>query len=118
MSGNFLRKAKIADGQTITGAAVAHQLVTPSGTMTVEVSFTEGIETVCTALTIDIEGSLTNVNWFALASHTFTSAERTAKAAMFHIADKQIEYVRSNITTLTKTGANNVAVSISILSAA
>lgn len=114
---NFLRRAKIADGQTITGASVAHQLVTPSGTMTIEASFTEGAGTTCTGLVIDIEGSVTGNNYFALASHTFTSAERTAKCAMFHIVDKQIEYVRSNITTLTKTGVNNVSVSISLLSA-
>ncbi len=42
MSGNFLRKAKICDGKTTTGAAVSHQLVTPSGMITVEASFTEG----------------------------------------------------------------------------
>ena len=114
---NFLRKAKIADGQTATGTGVAHQLVTPSGTMTIETSFTTGVGTTCTALVIVIEGSVTGVNYFALASHAFTSAERTIKCAMFHIVDKQIEYVRSNITTLTKTGANNVAVSISLLSA-
>jgi hypothetical protein len=118
MSGSFLRKAKICDGKTTTGTAVAHQLVTPSGMITVEASFTEGAATTCTALTIDIEGSITKDNWFALASHTFTSAERSAKCAMFHIVDKQIEYVRANITTLTKTGVNDVAVSVSILSAA
>ena len=117
MSGNFLRKAKICDAKTTTGAAVAHQLVTPSGLITIEASFTEGVATTCTALVIDLEGSVTGVNYFALASHTFSSAERTAKCAMFHLADKPVEYVRTNITTLTKTGANDVAVSVSILSA-
>lgn len=117
MSSNFLRKAKICDGKTATGTTVAHQLFIPSGNITVEASFTEGVATTCTALTIDLEGSVTGVNYFPLASHTFTSAEKTAKCAMFHLADKPVEYVRANITTLTKTGVNDVAVSASILSA-
>jgi hypothetical protein len=117
MSGNFLRKAKICDGKTTTGTTVAHQLVTPSGNITAEASFTEGTATTCTGLVIDLEGSVTGVKYFALASHTFTAAERIAKAAMFHLADKPVEYVKVNITTLTKTGVNDVAVSVSILSA-
>ena len=111
-----LRRAKLCDGQTATGVSVRHELVTPSGNFTIEASFTEGTATTCTALVIDIDGSVTGNNYFALASHTFTAAERTAKCAMFHVADKPVEYMRTNITTLTKTGTNDVAVSISILS--
>jgi hypothetical protein len=112
-----LRRALVCDGKTSTGLSVAHQLVTPSGMLTAEASYTEGTATTCTALTVEIEGSVTGVNYFAISSHTFTSAERSAKCAMFHIADKPVEYIRINITTLTKTGVNDVAVSVSILSA-
>lgn len=116
-----LRRVTLCDGRVSTGVPLpvnGHQLMTPSGMMTIEASFAEGTATTCTALTIDLEGSVTRNNFFALASHTFTSAERTAKCAMFHLADKPVEYVRANITNLTKTGANDVAVTISLLSRA
>lgn len=114
---SYLQRAKIAEGQTATGTSASHTLTVPSGTITVEAAYTEGSGTTCTGLVIDLEGSVTGNNWFALASHTFTSAERTAKAAMFHVVDKPVMFIRTNITTLTKTGANAVTVSISILSA-
>ena len=107
----IIKPVKFIDGLTSATTGNSHALNVPSGKMTVEVSFTEGAATTCSALTIDIEGSLTGNSWFALASHTLTSGERTAKAAMFHVVDKPVLYIRGNITTLTKTGVNNVTVS-------
>jgi hypothetical protein len=111
------RRVKMIEGQTATGLSPAHRLVVPSGTMTLEASFTEGTATSCTALTIELLGSVTGTNYFALASHTFTSAERSAKCAMFHVVDKPVIFIQTNITALTKTGGSDVAVTISILSA-
>ena len=111
-----VRAVKFIDGKTATGTGTSHQLVTPSGRFTVEASFTLGAATTCDSLTIDIEGSVTGSNWFAIASHTFTAAERSAAASMFHIVDKPIAYLRGNITTLTKTGVNNVTVTAWLLS--
>jgi hypothetical protein len=111
-----IRAVKFIDGVTAVGTGHTHQLVTPSGKFTVEASFTLGSATTCDSLTIDIEGSITGNNWFAIASHSFTSAERSAAAAMFHIVDKPIAYLRGNVTTLTKTGANDVTITAWLLS--
>ena len=63
-----------------------------------------------TALVVDLEGSIDNNKFYTLASHTFSSAELTAKQAMFHVVNKSIEWVRVNITTLTETGTTAVTV--------
>lgn len=67
---------------------------------TVQTVFTGSI----TALTIDLEGSLDGTTFFQLAQDAFSEAEITAKAAMFHVVDKLVEYIRINISTLTGTG--------------
>jgi len=61
-----------------------------------------------TALTVDLEGSLDNTNWFQLDTHVFSAGELTAQKAMFHIVNKPVNYVRLNITTLTETGTTAV----------
>lgn len=65
------------------------------------VQATMGGTVVATAVTVDLEGSLDNIDFFTLASHIFTAAEITAEAAMFHVIDKPVRFVRSNLTTLT-----------------
>ncbi len=61
---------------------------------------TMGGTVVATAVTVDLEGSLDDVNWFQLARYAFIAADITAEAAMFHVADKPVKYVRGNLITL------------------
>jgi hypothetical protein len=42
-----------------------------------------------------------------LATHTFSADEITAQKAMFHVADKNVEYIRAYLSTLTGTGEVN-----------
>ena len=62
---------------------------------------TMGGTVVATAVTVDLEGSLDDTTWFVLSSHAFDAGEITASAAMFHVADKPVKYVRANLNTLT-----------------
>jgi alkylated DNA repair dioxygenase AlkB len=55
---------------------------------------------VATSVTLDLEGSLDDSNWFTLASHVFTAGEITAEQAMFHVADKPVTFARLNLSTL------------------
>jgi hypothetical protein len=113
-----VRRAVATSNQLASGVSNQRRWAVTSGTITVEVGFAEDAGTTCTALVIDLEGSITgDVNrFFTLASHSFTSAERTAKCAMFHVVDKPIVWVRTNITTLTKVGGGDVKVTIDLLS--
>jgi len=54
-----------------------------------------------TAVTIDLEGSLDGVTWFQLFENIFDAGEITADAAIFHVLDAPVGYVRCNLTTLT-----------------
>jgi len=54
-----------------------------------------------TAVTVDLEGSLDDSTWISLASHVMSAAELTATQAMFHVVDKPVRYIRTNLTTLT-----------------
>lgn len=111
-----VRRAVSTSEQVATGVSTSRKWMVTSGTITVEASFTVDAGTVCTGLTIDLEGSITGVNFFVLASHTFTSLEKSNQCAMFHVVDKPIVWVRTNITTLTKVGAGDVKVTIDLLS--
>jgi hypothetical protein len=111
-----IRQAYLVKSQTSTGAGQPKRWDMPSGTVTIECLITSDPGTTCTALTIDLEGSISNVNYFALARHVLTGTELSAGAAMFHVTEKPIKSLRSNITTLSQTGAGNVFVSILILS--
>jgi hypothetical protein len=111
-----VRRAVVTSQQIITGISAARKWAVTSGTMTIEVSFVCDAGVTCTALVIDIEGSITGNYFFTLASHTLTATERANTACMFHIVDKPIVWVRSNIATLTKTGVGDVKVTIDLLS--
>lgn len=113
---NCMRRAVVTSGQSATGVSVSRRWAVTTGVITIEAAFEVDAGVVCTALTIDIEGSLTRNNFFALASHSFTSAERIARCCMFHVIDKPITWVRSNITKLTSTGVGDVRVTIDLLS--
>jgi hypothetical protein len=111
-----VRRAVVTSQQIAIGASAARKWAVTSGTMTIEVSFVCDVDVTCTALVVDIEGSITGNYFFALASHTLTTNERANTACMFHIVDKPIVWVRSNISTLTKTGVGDVKVTIDLLS--
>jgi hypothetical protein len=111
-----VRRAVATSEQVNTGVSKSRKWAVTNGVITVETSFVTDVGIVCTALTIDVEGSITGNFWFALASHSFTAAELTAQACMFHIVDKPIVWIRTNITTLTQTGLGNVSVTVDLLS--
>lgn len=54
-----------------------------------------------TAVTVDLEGSLNDTEWFVLGTHPFTAGELTDTQAMFHVVDKSVRYVRLNLAVLT-----------------
>ena len=111
-----VRRAVATSAQVAIGTSASRKWAVSNGTITVEVSFTVDAGVACTALVIDLEGSITGNYFFILASHTLTATERTNKCCMFHVVDKPIVCVRTNISTLTQTGVGNVAVTIDLLS--
>jgi hypothetical protein len=110
------RRAVSTSEQITTGPSAARKWAVTSGTITVEASFDTDIGVVCSDLTIAVEGSITGVNYFALASHTFTTVEKTAKCSMFHVVDKPVVYIRTNITALASSGEGDVRVTVNLLS--
>ena len=89
----------LLNAATATGAGSTQKVSMIPSSHTV--AATMGGTVVATAVTVDLEGSLDDSTWFTLASHAFTAGEITAEAAMFHVADKPVRYVRANLTTLT-----------------
>lgn len=68
-----------------------------------------------TALTVNMEGSIDYSHWYNLKSYplnTYDTAEIANAQAMFHVVNKDVNYIRANITTLTETGTTAVYVSI------
>ena len=65
------------------------------------VAATMGGTVVATAVTVDLEGSIDDTTWFQLARHVFSAGEISAEAAMFHVIDKPVRYVRANLIALT-----------------
>ena len=74
------------------------------------VQATMGGTVVATAVTVDLEGSLDGSTWAQLARHAFSAGEISAEAAMFHVIDKPVRYVRANLITLTGGTAPTVTV--------
>lgn len=58
--------------------------------------------------TLDMEGSLDNVNWFAIDTHVFSAPELAALGAMWFVIDKPVKYLRANASVLTFTTAGTV----------
>jgi hypothetical protein len=111
-----IRQAVLVSGQSAVGVSSAKNWTSASsGILTVEVYFI-AVGGVCTELTVALEGSIMAVNYFALASHTLTVVELAAGCCMFHIVDKPIKLIRSNITALTVSGGGSVAVTVAALS--
>jgi hypothetical protein len=111
-----VRQAVSTFQQIAEGESRSRKWMVTSGTVTIEAYFEEDAGTTCTDLIIELEGSLTGLNYFTLAAHKFTKLERTNKCAMFHVIDKPIMWLKTNIVTLTKTGAGDVKVTINLLS--
>ena len=98
----------LLNAATATGAGVSQKLPATPDKHTVQA--TMGGTVVATAVTVDLEGSLDDTTFAALASHAFTSAEITAEAAIFHVVNAPAKYVRANLTTLTGGTAPTVTV--------
>jgi len=88
---------KLLDAVTATGAGTTWPVRMKPRNHTVQVTITG----VPTAVTIDLEGSLDDTTWVSLASHIMSAGELTATAAMFHVVDKPVRYVRLNLILLT-----------------
>lgn len=99
---------KLLDGVEATGAGSV-ALIELSDKHTIQAVFSNSGGSV-TALALNIEGSLDGIDFFVLASYTFSSDDLTAEGAMFHVVNKPVRYVRANITTLTETGTTAVTV--------
>ena len=99
---------KLLDEVLVTGASSTwriRRLVTEH-----VVQVTMGGDVVATAVTVDLEGSLDDSNWFTLISHPLSGAEIIAEGAMFHVNNKLVLFVRVNLTTLT--GGTNPTVTV------
>lgn len=96
-------------GSTKTAGDVGFSWKMPNGIMS-NFTVTAVASAATTAITIDLEGSLDDTTWFQLASHVFDAAEITAKAAMFHVINKPVVYIRGNMTAFTQAGSETVTV--------
>jgi len=97
---------KFLNGATAIGASTSHSVRMKSRNHTVQVTITGAP----TAVTVDLEGSLDNTTFNSLADYVLTAADLTAAAAMFHVVDKPVRYVRVNVTNLVGGTAPTVTV--------
>lgn len=88
---------KLLDAATATGASPTFAVRMQPRNHTVQFTITGAP----TAVTVDLEGSLDNKTWVSLASHVVSAAELTAAKAMFHVFDKSVRFVRTNLVLLT-----------------
>lgn len=98
----------LLDAATATGTSVAVRMNRKPAMHTIQVKM--GGTVVATAVTVAIEGSLDNIDYFQLVSHALSAGEITAEGAMFHLADMPVKYLRANLTTLTGGTAPTVTV--------
>jgi hypothetical protein len=95
-------------GAVATGAGDTIGLRKPAKEFTVQITDTDLIE----SDVIDLEGSLDSVTWFQLARHTFTASEASDDAAMFHIVNKPVNFIRGNIITYNGTALTAKAIAL------
>lgn len=88
---------KLLNAATATGASATWPVRMKPRNHTIHFSITGAP----TAVTVDLEGSLDDSNWVSLASYVMSAAELTATTAMFHVVDKPVRYVRTNLILLT-----------------
>lgn len=99
--------ATLLSGATATGAGL-DLYVDRSSSHSVVVTFAN----VSTAV-VALDGSHDKVTWLSIGAYTIDSDDITAGAAIFHVNDRLVDYVRPNVTTLTGGGAT---VSVTVLS--
>jgi hypothetical protein len=101
----------LLNGVSATGAGPTLSINSPFRDHTVDIYYTDA-DTSITAIVVELQGciieDISNCRYYTLAEHTFSSAEITAKQAMFHVVDKPVTRVRLNITTLTGEGTGDV----------
>ncbi len=102
----------LADAKTI-GAGNSIQLSKPVSDHTVAVDYVDADSTISN-IVVALQGSVSNrgesdssAKWFDLAAYTFTSADRSAKSAMFHVVSRPVNRVRLNIITLNGADTND-----------
>lgn len=89
----------LLNAAAVTGAGSTQRVSLIPSQHTVQATMGGG--TVATAVTLDLEGSLDDTTWVQLARHAFSAGDISAEAAMFHVVDKPVKYVRANLITLT-----------------
>jgi len=99
MAANILK-----DADTLNDTGNALKLGRPVKDHTLQVTCPASV----TALTIEVHGSLDGASWFTIDSHALSAPEITAEAALYHITDEIVEYVRAKVAALTGTGTINV----------
>ena len=103
--------ALILNGVEATGAGPAYREGDKQRALGVHAWFTNSGGSV-TALTIDIEGQIKGEGapdaWVQLGQVIFSGGELTAKSAHRFLADKPVDEIRANVTTLTETGTTKV----------
>ena len=97
---------KLLNGATATGASTSHPVRMKPRNHTIQVTITGAP----TAVTVDLEGSLDDTTFVSLADYVLTAADLTATAAMFHVVDKPVRYIRANVTNLVGGTAPTVTV--------
>jgi len=95
---------KLLDGAIAVGESTSHPVRMKPRNHTVQVEITGAP----TSVTVDLEGSLTNGIFVSLASYVLTAGDLTAAAAIFHVVDKPVRYIRLNLTNLTGGAAPTV----------
>lgn len=98
----------LLDAATATGTSVAVKMNRKPAKHTFQIVM--GGTVVATAVTVDAEGSLDDITYFQLASHALSAGEITAEAAMFHLVDTPVKYIRANLITLTGGTAPTITV--------
>ncbi|MCK5613918.1 hypothetical protein KAR91_69290 [Candidatus Pacearchaeota archaeon] len=89
------------NGATATGAS-SHQSVDRETNHTFSCSFLTS--TSITAFTAVLQGTIDNkATWHDLGTNVFDATELSNRYSMMHVADRPVDKVRINITTLTGT---------------
>ena len=88
---------KLLNGVTATGESESITFTKLVKDHSIQVAIT-GAPTV---VTVNLEGSLNDTDFFQIATHTLSAGELTAEGALFHVENKVIRNVRLNLITLT-----------------
>lgn len=98
----------LMDGATTATQSQPIRLEAPAAFHGVEIALNGGAS--ISTLSVNIKGSISGNVWGNLASYTLSTTEIAAGGVVFHIADKLVEQVRSQISSLATTGEASVDV--------